>query len=178
MLQVVAMEAYYPLVEFENHKYWYFSCLLEPKHVRTNLFGNRQNIQFKMVLACSILSDSYLTTGTLCSAKNRVSACRNNNVAQKPGKIAQTASARLRVFSTKQLCCRKLRFIHRRAIQIAIYFQFCTVLALFFVGACSSFSRAGIIESPKKIIGWTISGTNCSWWKFFRFHVSPKNVFV
>ena len=89
-------------------------------------------------------------------------------------KIAQTAFARLRFFSTKQLCCRKLRLIHRRAIQIATYFQFCTVLALFFVGACSSFSRAGIIEGPKKIIDWTISGTNCNWWNIFKFHGSTK----
>ena len=41
VFQVVATGAYYPKVEFENHKNQYFSWLLRSEQVKTNIFGNR-----------------------------------------------------------------------------------------------------------------------------------------
>ena len=41
MLRVVATGAYYPKLEFENHRNRYFSWLLRSEHVKTNIFGNR-----------------------------------------------------------------------------------------------------------------------------------------
>ena len=42
VFQVVATGAYYPKLEFENHKNQYFSWLLNrSEHVKTNIFGNR-----------------------------------------------------------------------------------------------------------------------------------------
>ena len=40
VFQVIARGAYYPKLEFENHKNQYFSWLLRSKHVKTNIFGN------------------------------------------------------------------------------------------------------------------------------------------
>ena len=37
----IATGAYYPKLEFENHKNQYFSWLLRSEHVKTNIFGNR-----------------------------------------------------------------------------------------------------------------------------------------
>ena len=39
----VATGAYYPKLEFENHKNQYFSWLLRSEHVETNIFGNRMS---------------------------------------------------------------------------------------------------------------------------------------
>ena len=41
VFQVVATGAYYPKLEFENHKNQHFSWLLKSEHVKTNIFGNR-----------------------------------------------------------------------------------------------------------------------------------------
>ena len=41
VFQVIATGAYYPKLEFENHKNQYFSWLLRSEHVETNIFGNR-----------------------------------------------------------------------------------------------------------------------------------------
>ena len=41
VFEVVATGAYYPKLEFENHKNQYFSWLFRSEHVRTNIFGNR-----------------------------------------------------------------------------------------------------------------------------------------
>ena len=41
VFQVVATGAYYPKLEFENHKNQYFSWLLRSEHDKTNIFGNR-----------------------------------------------------------------------------------------------------------------------------------------
>ena len=43
VFQVVATGAYYPKLEFENHKNQYFSWLLRSEHVETNIFGNRMS---------------------------------------------------------------------------------------------------------------------------------------
>ena len=40
VFEVVATGAYYPKLEFENHKNQYFSWLLRSEHVKTNIFGN------------------------------------------------------------------------------------------------------------------------------------------
>ena len=39
----VATGAYYPKLEFENHKNQRFSWLLRSEHVETNIFGNRMS---------------------------------------------------------------------------------------------------------------------------------------
>ena len=41
VFEVVATGAYYPKLEFENHKNQYFSWLLRSEHLKTNIFGNR-----------------------------------------------------------------------------------------------------------------------------------------
>ena len=41
--QVIATGAYYPYLEFENHKNQYFLWLLRSEHVETNIFGNRMS---------------------------------------------------------------------------------------------------------------------------------------
>ena len=39
----VATGAYYPKLEFENHKNQYFSWLLRSEYIETNIFGNRMS---------------------------------------------------------------------------------------------------------------------------------------
>ena len=43
VFQVIAIGAYYPKLEFKNHKNQYFSWLLRSEHVETNIFGNRMS---------------------------------------------------------------------------------------------------------------------------------------
>ena len=59
VFQVVATGAYYPKLEFENHKNQHFSWLLRSEHVlKDKYFGISQD---KLVWACLILSRTNLT---------------------------------------------------------------------------------------------------------------------